>query len=74
MSQQPMYRLHAFIGRSGSLRAQTNAYIAGGMKPMGAMTSSPLALRSGRNAAKWCVSGFNDLVLLTTKIGNCIGE
>ena len=23
MSQQPMYRLHAFIGCSGSLRAQT---------------------------------------------------
>ena len=35
MSQQPMYRLHAFIGRSGSLRAQTNAYIAGGTKPIG---------------------------------------
>ena len=30
MSQQPMYRLHAFIGQHGSLRAQTNAYIAGG--------------------------------------------
>ena len=27
MSQQPLYSLHAFIGRSGSLRAQTNAYI-----------------------------------------------
>ena len=35
MSQQPMYRLHAFIGQRGSLRAQTNAYIAGGTKPTG---------------------------------------
>ena len=35
MSQQPMYRLHAFIGRSGSLRAQTNAYIAGGETAVG---------------------------------------
>ena len=35
MSQQPMYRLHAFIGQSGSLRAQTNAYIAGGQTAIG---------------------------------------
>lgn len=35
MSMQPMYRTHAFIGRNGSLRAQTNAYIAGGTKPAG---------------------------------------
>ena len=38
------------------------------------MPQNQQALRSGRNAAKWCVSGFNDLVLLTTKIGDCIGE
>jgi len=36
MSQQPMYRMHEFIGRSGSLRAQTNAYIAGGEKSVSA--------------------------------------
>ena len=35
MSCQPMYRMHGFIGRNGNLRAQTNAYIAGGSKPVG---------------------------------------
>lgn len=35
MSQQPMYRLHAFIGRSGTLRAESGACIAGGAKPIG---------------------------------------
>ena len=35
MSCQPMYRQNAFIGRNGNLRAQTNAYIAGGEKPIG---------------------------------------
>ena len=35
MSCQPMYRMHGFIGRNGNLRAQTNAYIAGGTKPVG---------------------------------------
>ena len=30
-----MYRQNAFIGRNGNLRAQTNAYIAGGEKPVG---------------------------------------
>lgn len=35
MSCQPMYRQNAFIGRNGNLRAQTNAYIAGGEKPVG---------------------------------------
>ena len=36
MSQQPIYRLHAFIGREGNLRGQTNAYIAGGKRSVGA--------------------------------------
>ena len=35
MSGQPMYRQNAFIGQNGNLRAQTNAYIAGGEKPVG---------------------------------------
>lgn len=35
MSFQPMYRMHGFIGQNGNLRAQTNAYIAGGTKPVG---------------------------------------
>ena len=35
MSCQPMHRQNAFIGRNGNLRAQTNAYIAGGEKPVG---------------------------------------
>lgn len=30
MNLQPMYRMNAYIGREGSLRAQTNAYIRGG--------------------------------------------
>lgn len=36
MSQQPMYRMNEFITRSGSGRAKTNAYIAGGVKDIGA--------------------------------------
>ena len=35
MHMQPMYRMNEFIGRSGSLRAKTNAYIAGGIKDVG---------------------------------------
>ena len=35
MSQQPMYRMNEFIGKNGSLRAQTNAYIKGGIYPSG---------------------------------------
>ena len=33
---QPMYRMHEFVTRSGSGRAKTNAYIAGGVADVGA--------------------------------------
>lgn len=36
MHMQPMYRMHAFIGRDGNMRAGTNAYIVGGVKDIGA--------------------------------------
>ena len=36
MHMQPMYRMHEFITRSGSGRAKTNAYIAGGVADVGA--------------------------------------
>lgn len=36
MHMQPMYRMHEFIGRSGSLRCKTNAYIAGCFEDVGA--------------------------------------
>ncbi|OPZ32471.1 MAG: putative pyridoxal phosphate-dependent aminotransferase EpsN [Tenericutes bacterium ADurb.BinA124] len=36
MHMQPMYRMHECIGRGGSIRAKTNAYIAGGVKDIGA--------------------------------------
>jgi dTDP-4-amino-4,6-dideoxygalactose transaminase len=36
MHMQPMYRMHEVIGRDGSLRCRTNAYIAGGVKDIGA--------------------------------------
>lgn len=36
MHMQPMYRMHEFITRSGSARAKTNAYIAGGVTNVGA--------------------------------------
>jgi len=36
MHLQPMYRMHECIGRSGSMRAKTNAYIAGGVNDVGA--------------------------------------
>lgn len=36
MHMQPMYRNHDVIGRSGSLRAKTNAYISGGVDDVGA--------------------------------------
>ena len=35
MHMQPMYRMHEFITRSGSARAKTNAYIAGGVEDVG---------------------------------------
>ena len=36
MHMQPMYRMHEVVGRSGSLRCRTNAYIAGGVTDVGA--------------------------------------
>lgn len=36
MHMQPMYRLHECVGREGSLRCHTNAYIAGGVADVGA--------------------------------------
>lgn len=36
MHMQPMYRMHECIGRSGSIRCKTNAYIAGGAADVGA--------------------------------------
>lgn len=36
MHMQPMYRMHEVIGREGSLRCKTNAYIAGGVEDVGA--------------------------------------
>lgn len=36
MGSQPLYRMNAYIGQKGSLRAQTNAYIAGGRESVSA--------------------------------------
>lgn len=36
MHMQPMYRMHEFVTVNGSGRAKTNAYIAGGIKDVGA--------------------------------------
>ncbi len=36
MHMQPMYRMHEAVGRDGSLRCRTNAYIAGEVKSVGA--------------------------------------
>ena len=36
MHMQPMYRMHECVGRDGSIRCQTNAYIAGGVMGVGA--------------------------------------
>ena len=36
MHMQPMYRMHEAVGREGTLRCRTNAYIAGGVKDVGA--------------------------------------
>ena len=36
MHMQPMYRMHESIGRNGTMRCRTNAYIAGGIKDVGA--------------------------------------
>ena len=36
MHMQPMYRMHECIGRDGTIRCRTNAYIAGGVQDIGA--------------------------------------
>ncbi|OQC00506.1 MAG: putative pyridoxal phosphate-dependent aminotransferase EpsN [Firmicutes bacterium ADurb.Bin099] len=36
MHMQPMYRMHECVGRVGSIRCKTNAYIAGGVMDVGA--------------------------------------
>lgn len=36
MHMQPMYRMHEVVGRDGSLRCRTNAYIEGGVEDVGA--------------------------------------
>lgn len=36
MHMQPMYRMHECIGRDGTIRCRTNAYIAGGVSDVGA--------------------------------------
>ncbi len=36
MHMQPMYRMHEVIGREGTLRCRTNAYIEGGVNDIGA--------------------------------------
>ena len=36
MHMQPMYRMHDVIGREGTLRCRTNAYIEGGVRDIGA--------------------------------------
>lgn len=36
MHMQPMYRMHEVVGREGSIRCRTNAYIAGGAEDVGA--------------------------------------
>ena len=36
MHMQPMYRMHEVVGRQGTLRCRTNAYIAGGVEDVGA--------------------------------------
>ena len=36
MHMQPMYRMHECIGRDGTTRCRTNAYIAGGVQDVGA--------------------------------------
>lgn len=35
MHMQPMYRMHEYVGRDGTIRCRTNAYIAGGVKDVG---------------------------------------
>ena len=36
MHMQPIYRMHGFVTRQGNGRANTNAYIAGGVEDVGA--------------------------------------
>ena len=41
MHMQPMYRMHEAIGREGTLRCRTNAYIAGGVTDVGTHYNNP---------------------------------
>lgn len=41
-----MYRMHECVGREGSIRCRTNAYIAGGLKTLGLIYSSVVCLPS----------------------------
>ena len=36
MHMQPMYRMHEVVGRQGTLRCRTNAYISGAVEAVGA--------------------------------------
>lgn len=54
MHMQPMYRMHEVIGRSGSLRCKTNAYIAGGVADVGAdIFDRGLCLPSDDKMTEW---------------------
>jgi len=54
MHMQPMYRMHEVIGRSGSLRCKTNAYIAGGVIDVGAdIFDRGLCLPSDNKMTVW---------------------
>ena len=54
MHMQPMYRMHEVIGRSGSLRCKTNAYIAGSVVDVGAdIFDRGLCLPSDNKMTEW---------------------
>ena len=54
MHMQPMYRMHEVIGRSGSLRCKTNAYIAGSVVDVGAdIFDRGLCLPSDNKMTAW---------------------
>lgn len=54
MHMQPMYRMHEFITCSGSGRAKTNAYIAGGVMDVGAdIFDRGLCLPSDNKMTAW---------------------
>ena len=54
MHMQPMYRMHEVIGRNGSLRCKTNAYIAGSVVDVGAdIFDRGLCLPSDNKMTEW---------------------